>query len=160
MVPTLVNVNADVYRDYVIKKVVLAIQVNFPSVNKHVIHQQCNITRSDHGRRVCLSLHGRFEVCFMQSAPNTPHLDFLDLGFFASIHALQNRMVSRTIDDVVISTLATFEGLSSETLEDVFLTVLEHLGGNHFRLPHVKKETLRRAGALMTTLSSSGSFMD
>ncbi|KAH9159317.1 hypothetical protein AeNC1_019086 [Aphanomyces euteiches] len=44
MVPTLVNVNAEVYRDYVVTKVVPAIKATFPSVNKHVILQHDNAT--------------------------------------------------------------------------------------------------------------------
>ncbi|ETW02726.1 hypothetical protein H310_05227 [Aphanomyces invadans] len=42
MVSTLVNVNADVYRDFVLYKVVPAIKANFPSAYKRVILQHDN----------------------------------------------------------------------------------------------------------------------
>ncbi|RQM21130.1 hypothetical protein B5M09_010088 [Aphanomyces astaci] len=39
IVPTIVNVDAELYRDYVIKRVVSAIKAKFPSVNKRVVLQ-------------------------------------------------------------------------------------------------------------------------
>ncbi|ETV92987.1 hypothetical protein H310_12971, partial [Aphanomyces invadans] len=82
--------------------------------------------------------------------PNSPDLNVLDQVFFASIQALQYKVVSHSIDDVVRSTLEAFEALSVETLENVFLTlkavlrlVLEHQGDNRFRLPHPQDHSRR-----------------
>ncbi|ETW06577.1 hypothetical protein H310_02795 [Aphanomyces invadans] len=92
--------------------------------------------------------------------PNSPDLNVLDLGFFASIEALQYKMVSSSIDDVIFSTLTAFDHLSVDKLENVFLSlqavmrlVLEHQGDNHFKLPHLRKDALRRAGNLMATVA-------
>ncbi|RQM30637.1 hypothetical protein B5M09_012442, partial [Aphanomyces astaci] len=56
--------------------------------------------------------------------------------------------------------------LSYEKLESVFLTfesvmqlILEHDGGNHYVLPHLKKAALRRAGLLMQNVSCPVSLL-
>ncbi|RHY13927.1 hypothetical protein DYB32_010888, partial [Aphanomyces invadans] len=92
--------------------------------------------------------------------PNSPDLNVLDLGFFASIQSLQYKSVSRTVDDIIEATLSAFECLGVEKLENVFLTfqavmrlVIQHSGDNQFRLPHLGKDALRRAGALMENVS-------
>ncbi|ETV68982.1 hypothetical protein H257_15137 [Aphanomyces astaci] len=143
MATSLVNVNATVYRDYVINNVIPAIKASFPTVStdgwKFVLRRQ---------------------------PPNSPDLNALDLGFFASIQSLQYKLMSRTVDDVIRSTLAAFEELSYEKLESVFLTfesvmqlILEHDGGNHYVLPHLKKAALRRAGLLMQNVSCPVSLL-
>ncbi|ETV99170.1 hypothetical protein H310_08569 [Aphanomyces invadans] len=92
--------------------------------------------------------------------PNSPDLNVLDLGFFASIQTLQYKMFSRTVDDVIASTMMAFDSLDAEILENLFLTlqvvmrlVLVHGDGNQLKLPHLKKGTMKRAGALAVKLS-------
>ncbi|KAF0700353.1 Aste57867_9103 [Aphanomyces stellatus] len=168
MVTSLVNVNANTYRDYVLNKVVPAIKANFPTSNKRVILQQDNATphRSiDDASLARVSTDG-WTFVVRRQPPNSPDLNVLDLGFFASIQTLQYKMVSRTVDDVIASTLAAFESLDSETLWNVFLTlqavmrlVLEHSGDNHFKLPHLHKEALRRAGSPLVNLTCPVSLL-
>ncbi|ETV90070.1 hypothetical protein H310_15096, partial [Aphanomyces invadans] len=81
--------------------------------------------------------------------------------------SLQYKVVSRSIDDVIISTLAAFQALCSKKLWNVFLSfqavmrlVLEHNGDNHFRLPHLKMDTMRRAGTLMANVNCHVSILD
>ncbi|ETV76562.1 hypothetical protein H257_09561 [Aphanomyces astaci] len=92
--------------------------------------------------------------------PNSPDLNVLDLGFFASIQTLQYKLVSRSLGHVVHATYAAFELSDGDTLEKVFLSlqavmrlVLENNGGNHFRLPHLRKVALRHSRALMSNVS-------
>ncbi|RHY22708.1 hypothetical protein DYB25_012878 [Aphanomyces astaci] len=56
--------------------------------------------------------------------------------------------------------MGAFDALCSNKLEDVYLTlqavmrlVLQHLSGNQFRLPHLKKEAMRRAGTRMANVT-------
>ncbi|ETW06578.1 hypothetical protein H310_02796 [Aphanomyces invadans] len=162
MVSTLVNVNADVYRDFVLHKVVPAIKANFTSAYKRVILQHDNATPHASVTDAVLesvSTDG-WKFVVRRQPPNSPDLNVLDLGFFASIEALQYKMVSSSIDDVIFSTLTAFDHLSVDKLENVFLSlqavmrlVLEHQGDNHFKLPHLRKDALRRAGNLMATVA-------
>ncbi|KAF0694080.1 Aste57867_15015 [Aphanomyces stellatus] len=149
---TLLNVSAEVYQDYVLNKVIPAIKSRFPSSNKMVVLQQDNASphrsiTNDVLRAV--STDGWTFVLGRQP-PNSPDLNVLDLGFFASIQALQYKVVSRTVDDLIHATLLAFEMLCVKKLENVFLTLqavmrllLEHDVDNHFKLPHMNKEALR-----------------
>ncbi|RHY91802.1 hypothetical protein DYB31_016634, partial [Aphanomyces astaci] len=168
IVPTIVNVDAVLYRDYVITRVVPAIKAKFPSVNKRVVLQHDNAT--PHGAitdaiLACVSTDG-WTFVVQRQPPNSPDLNVLDLGYFASIQSLQNKVVSHSIDYVIQSTLVSFEALSSEKLENVFHTfqavmrlVLEHNGSNHFPLSHLKKDAKRRAGTLSANLSCPASLL-
>ncbi|ETV79646.1 hypothetical protein H257_06903 [Aphanomyces astaci] len=168
IVPTIVNVDAVLYRDYVITRVVPAIKAKFPSVNKRVVLQHDNAT--PHGAITdaileCVSTDG-WTFVVQRQPPNSPDLNVLDLGYFASIQSLQNKVVSHSIDDVIQSTLASFEALSSEKLENVFHTfqavmrlVLEHNGSNHFPLPHLTKDAKRHAGTLSANMSCPASLI-
>ncbi|KAH9085651.1 hypothetical protein Ae201684P_005452 [Aphanomyces euteiches] len=152
----LINVTAKCYRDFVLSKVIPAIKEKLPSANKRVVLQHDNGTP-----------HASLKDCVLQTPPNSPDLNVFDLGFFASIQALQRKVLSRSVDDVIHATLLAFEMLSMEKLADVFLTlqavmrlVLEHHGDNHFKLPHLKKEAMRRAGTLMANVTCPVSLID
>ncbi|KAF0700197.1 Aste57867_9251 [Aphanomyces stellatus] len=158
----LVNVSAAVYQDFVLQRVIPAIKPSFTSANKLVVLQQDNATPHRSISNAVLdsvSTDGwRFVVG--RQPPNSPDLKVLDLGFFASIQALQYNVVSHTIDDFIRATLLAFDMLSVEKLEDVFLTlqavmslVLEHHGNNGYKLPHMQKDAMRRAGNLTTNVT-------
>jgi hypothetical protein len=92
--------------------------------------------------------------------PNSPDCNVLDLGFFAAIQSLQQRKRSNNIDELIASVLQAFEELSLESLDNVFLSlqavmecILNHEGGNGFKLPHLGKEALRKQGKLPETLT-------
>ncbi|ETW02180.1 hypothetical protein H310_05748 [Aphanomyces invadans] len=162
MVTTLVYVDATTYRDYALNKVVPEIKASFPSASKRVVLQHDNATphRSVDDDALAGVLTDGWTFVVRRQPPNSPDLNVLGLGFFASIQSLQYKRVSRTVDDVIASTLMAFDMLSGEKLEDVFLIlqavmrlVLDHGGDNHFKLPHLKKDAMRRAGTLAVNLA-------
>ncbi|KAF0704090.1 hypothetical protein AaE_015111 [Aphanomyces astaci] len=171
MVTTLVNVNAEEYQNFVLNRVLPAIKAKMPSVSKRVVIQHDNASpHASVSDGVLDAIQGHFadgwEFRVRRQPPNSPDLNVLDLGFFASIQALQYKSVSRTVDDVIRSTLAAFDELSEEKLDNVFLTlqavmriVLEHNGDNHFRLPHLHKEAMRRAGTLVANVACPVSLL-
>ncbi|RLO05749.1 hypothetical protein DYB28_000830 [Aphanomyces astaci] len=70
------------------------------------------------------------------------------------------KMVSLSVDDVIKATLAAFEMLRFEKLQDVFLSfqavmplLLEHNEDNHFCLPHIKMDAMRSAGTLIENVT-------
>ncbi|KAF0702476.1 hypothetical protein AaE_015898 [Aphanomyces astaci] len=168
MVTSLVNVDGVVYRDYVLNKVIPAIKASFPSANKRVVLQHDNAT--PHGaitdsELAAVSTDG-WTFVMRRQPPNSPDLNVLDLGFFASIQSLQYKKMSRSIDDVVRNTMEAFDELNHEKLDNVFLTfqavmrlILEHSGCNGYALPHLKKESLRRGGLLMSNVSCPVSLL-
>ncbi|ETV69493.1 hypothetical protein H257_14860 [Aphanomyces astaci] len=154
--------------DYIINKVIPAIKASFPSANKRVVLQHDNATPHasiTDAELEAVSTDG-WKFVLRRQPPNSPDLNALDLGFFASIQSLQYKSMSRTVYDVIRSTLAAFEELSFEKLESVFFTfqsvmrlILEHDGGNHYVLPHLKKAAVRRAGLLMQNVSCPVSLL-
>ncbi|KAF0735918.1 hypothetical protein Ae201684P_021243 [Aphanomyces euteiches] len=121
MVMTLVNVNATGYHDFVMNKVIPAIKASLPSANKRVVLQYDKAT--PHGSITDTELAavstGGWQFVLCRQPLNSPDLNVLDLGFFASIQSLHNK---RTVDDVIRATLSAFNDLSYEKLESVFLT--------------------------------------
>ncbi|ETV84653.1 hypothetical protein H257_03795 [Aphanomyces astaci] len=147
--------------------VVPSIKERFPSRSKRVVLQHDNATLHgsiDEDTLAAVSTDG-WTFVVRRQPPNSPDLNVRDLGFFASIQALQYKMVSRSMDDVIEATLSAFEVLSSDKLSSIFLTlqavmclVMEHHGENNFKLPHLKKHTLRRAGTLMANVTCPASL--
>ncbi|ETV93782.1 hypothetical protein H310_12346 [Aphanomyces invadans] len=168
MVTTLVNVDGATYRDFVLHQVVPAIKSRFPSKTKRVFLQHDNATPHatiDDGVLAEVSTDG-WVFMVRRQPPNSPDFNVLDLGFLASIQALQYKTFSRSVDDVISSTLCAFEALRVETLGNVFLTlqaimrqILEHDGNNDFKIPHMKKDTLRRCGSLMANFTCPVSLL-
>ncbi|ETV81956.1 hypothetical protein H257_05495 [Aphanomyces astaci] len=134
LVTALVNVDGKTYRDYVITK-----------------HDNATPHGSiDVGTLAAVSTDG-WTFVVRRQPPNSPDLNVLDLGFFTSIQALQYKMASRSMDDVIEATLSAFEA--------VMRLVMEHHGDNNFKLPHLKKDTLRRAGTLMANVTYPASLL-
>ncbi|RQM20584.1 hypothetical protein B5M09_012566 [Aphanomyces astaci] len=149
-------------------KVVPAIKATFPSANKRVILQHDNATphRSITDAELASVSTGGLTFVMRRQPPNSPDLNVLDLGFFASIQSLQYKKMNRTENDVIRNTFEGFDELNYEKLENVFLTfqavmrlVLEHGGDNHSALPHLKKAALRRAGLLMSNVTCPDSLL-
>ncbi|ETW01632.1 hypothetical protein H310_06263 [Aphanomyces invadans] len=156
MVSKTTNVEAETFRDYVLNKVVPAIKAKFPSISKCVSLQHDNATP-----------HSSIDdKALAKQPPNSPDLNVLDLGFFAPIQTLQYKMFSRSVDDVIASTMVAFDTLEADTLENVFLTLqavmrlaLEQSGGNLFKLPHLNKAAMRHAGNLVVNLTCPVSLL-
>ncbi|ETV73064.1 hypothetical protein H257_12100 [Aphanomyces astaci] len=168
MVTKLVNVDAAVYRDFVINKVVPAIKASFPSATKRVFLQHDKST--PHGSITDAVLESvstdGWTFNMRKQPPNSPDLNVLGLGFFASIQSLQYKKMSRTVDDVVRNTMEAFDELTYDNwraclspFQAVMRLVLKHSGDNHFALPHLTKAALRRAGLLMSNVSCPVSLL-
>jgi hypothetical protein len=161
LVTRCINVTAEIYHQFFLDKVIPAIKNKMPDNNKNVIFQHDNAT--PHGSITTGLLKGVSTdgwCCAVKpQPPNSPDLNVLDLGFFASIQSLQNKVTCRSIDDIVNASQQAFDQLSAETLDDVFHTLqsvmllaLEHHGGNRFKIPHKGKKRLRRRGELARNL--------
>lgn len=78
--------------------------------------------------------------------PNSPDLNVLDLGLFASLQTLQYEKKMRGIEDIVDAVEEAFKTMKWETLDNVFLTLqkcmealLEVEGSNTYAIPHMGK---------------------
>ncbi|CAN0368555.1 unnamed protein product, partial [Discosporangium mesarthrocarpum] len=86
---------------------------------------------------------------------NSPDLNVNDLGFFHSIQQLKEDVGVSTPEDLVEATMEAFDVYPREALERVWQSlfavlgeVLGSKGDNSYKLPHLGKEDLGRAGKL------------
>ncbi|ETW03915.1 hypothetical protein H310_04334 [Aphanomyces invadans] len=125
LVPTLVNLNAAVYRKYVITRVIPAIKLKFHTAN-NALYPSMTIqhpmvalpTLTLRG----VSTNGWTFVVRCQR-PNSPDLNVLDLSSFASIQTLQYKLVSRSLGEAIHATYAAFELCGGDALANVLLTL-------------------------------------
>ena len=94
----------------------------------------------------------------MNQPAKSPDFNVLDLGYFSSIQSLQNKERILNTKGLVTAVQNSFLCLSSEKLEDTFLTfqkvlecALDNDGGNQYKLPHVGKKKLRKENKLPIT---------
>jgi hypothetical protein len=98
---------------------------------------------------------------------NSPDLNVNDLGFFNSLQTMQLRNPSTTTMQLKEAVETAHHNYHSSKLKDVFLTlqavmncILEHEGGNDYRLPYLGRRALEQQGLLPTTLLAPQSAID
>lgn len=98
---------------------------------------------------------------------NSPDLNVLDLGYFASIQALQQTKQMATIDELIAAVNVSYYEIDRIKLDNVFLTLMTVMeqcllqrGGNNYSIPHVKKDQRRRNGEALVTLQCSSVAVD
>ena len=72
--------------------------------------------------------------------PNSPDFNVLDLGFFSSIQSLQQKIKTKSIDELIDAVNHSFVQLEPKKLSNVFLTLqsihllsIGNLGGNNYK---------------------------
>ncbi|ETO76636.1 hypothetical protein F444_07974 [Phytophthora nicotianae P1976] len=105
-------------------------------------------------------LEGGWSIRLIFQPPNSPDLNVLDLGLFASIQSLQYRIPIYKFTDLIDAVDDAYKTMSADTLDDIFLTlqscmlcILKEDGGNQYKLPHMGKAKLRRANCLPRDLT-------
>ncbi|KAH9102403.1 hypothetical protein AeMF1_021011 [Aphanomyces euteiches] len=167
------QVTKDVYRTFLIDEVLPAIVSKWPTP-KRVIKLQHDNARPHVGTtdpilaavfRDYQSLGWSFSL--NPQPPNSPDLNILDLGFFASIQSLQHRKSAKTIDDLVANVKLAFDELSYEKLDHTFLTLqtcmietMKLFGDNTYKIPHVGKNKLARKGLLPQNFPCNKAIFD
>ena len=96
----------------------------------------------------------------MNQPANSPNMNCLDLGFFASLQSLTDRTTSRNMDELIANVINEYENYNPVLLNRVFLTlqgcmieVMKHNGGNRHKIRHMNKESLKAVGMLPESLS-------
>ncbi|KAH9118627.1 hypothetical protein LEN26_011997, partial [Aphanomyces euteiches] len=145
-------VNKEVYREYLIDKVIPAIKskwIHFNSSDSQRIYMQQDNARphvSPDDAAVASACHiDGWDIQLMNQPPNSPDLNILDLGFFNSIQALQQTMECQGIPDLVDAVVRSFNFLSAVTLDKTFGTLkrvmracLDANGDNKYDMPRRK----------------------
>lgn len=160
-----IKVDRDTVRSFLIAKVLPAIISSWPRDDAHstIWIQQDNapahVPVDDYQFAYAVSQTG-FDIRLMHQPPNSPDMNALDLGFFASLQSLTYRRISRNMDELIHNVEQEFQAYDDNKLNRVFLTlqsclleVMEADGGNGYRIPHMGKERLERLDILPNTLS-------
>lgn len=93
---------------------------------------------------------------------NSPDLNILDLGYFNSIQSLQYKKHTTNVEELVAAIRESFDEPHCNMLNMVFLLhqqimaqILLHDGGNDYKIPRMKKNSLIRASQLPVSITIS-----
>ncbi|XP_058211712.1 uncharacterized protein LOC131323890 [Rhododendron vialii] len=124
----IVSVTKDIYSSCLIEKVLPAIRSKWPhsSATEPIYLQQDNakphISPLDADFVEAGSKDG-FNMRLLFQPPQSPDMNVLDLGYFRAIQFLQHQEAPRTIDELVHVVEKSFEEMSSDNLNRVFLSL-------------------------------------
>ena len=166
---TLITKTVKVYRDtmrsYMISKVLWAIKTRWPreDAGRTIWIQQDNarthvpVEDEEFARAVAQS---GLDIHLINQPPNSPNMNVLDLGFFASLQSKTNTTSSRNLDELIANVENEFRKYDVNDLRNVFLTLQGCLieamkagGGNKYKIPHMNKERLEALGLLPRALN-------
>uniref|UniRef100_A0A8I6WKB7 Transposase n=1 Tax=Hordeum vulgare subsp. vulgare TaxID=112509 RepID=A0A8I6WKB7_HORVV len=160
-----IKVNRQVMREFMIENLLPAIQSSWPDndAGQTIFIKQDNakphILPNDPEFLVAVESTG-LDIRLIQQPANSPDLNGLDLGFFNSLQSLTDCLSPRTLQDLIKGVLEEFENYEVYKLNRVFLSlqacmieILNHAGGNGYKIPHVNKERLESLGLLPQRLT-------
>ncbi|XP_042027075.1 uncharacterized protein LOC121774233 [Salvia splendens] len=144
-------------------QIIPTIKANWPAnASKEIYIQQDNVKphlkSSDLQFEAIASTDG-FKFHLISQPANSPDTNVLDLGFFRAIQSLQDDKLATNIDELLANVCSSFEELTPQTLNMVFLTlqsclskILEVHGGNNYKISHLNKDRLSMTVGLPTSL--------
>ena len=157
------SVTKDVFKRFLIDKVFPDIKAKWPIKQTSIVVQldnakpHCSV---DDPEIVSAGTTDGWNIRLSFQPAKSPDFNVLDLGFFASIQALQYKETVRNAPELIGAVESSFQSLSQVTLENTFLTqqlvwaaAIAHFGSNQFKPPHVGKEKLRRRKLLPENFS-------
>jgi len=178
IVTTPINIDSKVYLKYVKEKVLPAIRRKWPGATRGarrmtVFLQHDNapvhFDESDEEwiEASTIDRH-RFLFLLKEQAANSPDTNILDLGFFRALQTLQwEQKPASNVDELIANVLAAWEQFDPMKINYNFLThqscldeIIKSNGDNHYKIPHMGKESLRRHGALPKRLAVSDAAIE
>ncbi|XP_062201321.1 uncharacterized protein LOC133903865 [Phragmites australis] len=166
------SVTKDVSRDYIVNKLLPAIKEKWP-VEEHgtpIFIQQDNAKTHiavDDPEFIHAASSDGFDIRLMCQPPNSPDVNILDLGFFAALQALFHKSSPCGVEDIVAKVLQAFDEYPVESSNRIFLThqscmreILRLKGGQHYKVPHLRKQFLERHGELPIRLQCDSTIIN
>jgi hypothetical protein len=148
-----------------ITKLIPAIQACWPTEARHetIWIQQDNApsyVRADDADFALAVARTGLDICLTNQSANSPDMNCLDLGFFASLQSITDRTTSRNMDELIQNVCMEYQNYNPVILNRVFLTlqgcmieVMKDSGGNRYKIPHMNKERLEALDMLPEVLS-------
>ncbi len=158
------NVNADLFNQFILEKVIPGIKAKIPHWRKHekFFIQMDNARPHSQSTKV-QEIHkalgsGGWNLEIRPQPAQSPDLNVLDLCLFNSMQSMQAKQPFANIRDAVNRIDEVFENYCPEKLDNSFITlqavmqlVFKHEGKNDYKLPHLGKDKKKRAGDPMIT---------
>ena len=157
-------VTKDVYRPYLIQQFlppiwekwlecnsITSIFIHEDNVKPHISLQDDEFSQ--------IAIEDVFDIHLCYQPPNSPYMNVLDLGFFRAIQPLQHQEAPRNIDEILAAVKKSFDELSTQTLNNVFVTlqlcmmeVMKISSRNNYKIPHIKNLRLHEERSLPTQI--------
>ena len=150
-------ITRDVYREYLIQKLLPAVKEKWPTHNGRIRLQhdgaKSHILEDDVEFKEAVDEIGLNLTVFTQS-PNSPDTNILDLGFFGAIQSFNDDCPANE-EELIKSVEKAYGEYPYRKLNRVWLTlqsclnmIIENDGGNDYKILHMGKESLYRRGLL------------
>jgi hypothetical protein len=152
-----INVNYQVYIYYIINRVLPAIKSRFPRNHNNNItigiqhdNAPTHFSSNDENWQAAINNEAVWKFKLNEQPANSPDTNILDLGFFASIQAIQwEQEPATSINGLIANVLRAWDLYNPMTLERVWLThqavcseIIAANGDNDYDLPHIGKDKL------------------
>lgn len=158
-------VSRETSRAFLITKVIPTIASCWPreDVGKTIWIQQDNalthILPNDEAFALAVAQVG-LDIRIMNQPPNSPDMNVLDLGFFASLQSKTYLKNCSNMDELISNVDEEYNEYNSNLVSRVFLNlqacfieVMKADGGNGYKIPHMNKDRLERLDMLPTSLT-------
>ncbi|KAL7578224.1 hypothetical protein ACA910_012647 [Epithemia clementina (nom. ined.)] len=158
------NVNHEVYRYLLIKKLIPAILEKWPAAQRtNTIRIQqdgakSHIKENDEEFKIALSESG-LNACLFTQPANSPDLNLCDLGFFRAIQSANDEAMTCE-NDLIQAVQRAYQEYPKEllnktwlTLQSVMNSILEAHGNNNYTIIHMNKNGLEKKDLLPTVLN-------
>ena len=150
-------ITQDVYREYLIQKLLPAVKERWPTHNGRIWLQQdgakSHIPEDDMEFKEVVDEIGLNLTVFTQS-PNSPGTNILNLGFFRAIQSFNDDCPANE-EELIKSVEKAYGEYPFHKLNHVWLTlqsclnmIIENDGGKDYKIPHMGKESMERRGLL------------
>jgi hypothetical protein len=157
-------VNREVMREYIIQKVVPAIQAVWPDNDGQTIWIQQDNARThippDDAEFAEAVVETGLDIRIMHQPANSPDMNALDLGFFSGIQSLTDCRAPKTLKELIEGVQEEFDAYDVANLNKVFITlqtcmveVMDSGGGNGYKIPHLNKNKLKKLKKLPSKIT-------
>jgi hypothetical protein len=161
-----VSVTAERYRNYLLHKVLPAIKARWPDRERNVTIQQDGASshiRQNDPAFVEVATAGNWDIKLLTQPAQSPDTNLLDLTFFRALQSSQwNHGFANEINGLVHQVTRAYGEFPPRKIDFGFLTLqccLEEIllcnGANTYKVPHMGKERLLRAGTLPVRILAS-----
>ena len=162
-----INCTKEVYKDFMIRKVLPAARRVWPredcdangiiSIKFQHDNAKAHFEEDDVDWMRATTKHRKHYKIMLQEQPsNSYDTNALDLGFFVSLQADTWKLKrADNIDGLIANVKAAWNAYDPGKLNRVFLThacccdqIIRYYGSNNYKIPHMKKQHLERNGQL------------